>query len=107
MVDLLTAIQTKFETYIAHLQSIVAICCPRCQMMFCLTCGDTIHKDQSQQQAKTNPLFHCSDLQGVILGVGLYMLDQQFDQQKERKAMTKTDALNVPKKRKVSQFDDR
>lgn len=28
-----------------------------------------------------NPLFHCSNLQGVILGVGLGMLEQLFSEQ--------------------------
>ena len=48
-----------------------------------------------------NPLFHCSNLQGVILGVGLSMLEQLFVEQSQ-------DSMKVPllsdknnKKRKV------
>jgi len=32
------------------------------------------------QRLTTNPLFHCSNLQGVILGVGLFMLEQLYEQ---------------------------
>jgi hypothetical protein len=35
---------------------------------------------------RDDPLFHCSNLQGVILGVGLAMLEQVFNEQNQEHA---------------------
>lgn len=35
---------------------------------------------------RDDPLFHCSNLQGIILGVGLSMLEQVFNDQNQEQA---------------------
>ncbi|KAJ7068237.1 ubiquitin conjugating enzyme family protein [Mycena amicta] len=66
----------EFSSYIKHLQSIIQKTCPRCQSELCFACGEPI-TDKVQRPgaaAPGDPLFHCADVQGVILGMGLYML---------------------------------
>lgn len=41
----------------------------------CLACQESASSDPQKQ----DPLLHCADLQGVILGVGLTMLEQLFE----------------------------
>ena len=41
----------------------------------CLACQESASSDPGKQ----DPLLHCADLQGVILGVGLTMLEQLFE----------------------------
>jgi hypothetical protein len=45
-----------------------------------------------------NPLFHCANLQGVILGIGLHMIEQLFQEQHH----VPDDPVGGSKKRKVS-----
>ena len=55
--------------------------CPRCHSRVCLACQETVSSDPGRHSSsKENVLFHCADLQGVILGVGLTMLEQLFEQ---------------------------
>lgn len=49
--------------------------------MFCYACGEPVRPERDHIGRLTlpdNPLFHCANLQGVILGVGLSMLEQLF-----------------------------
>lgn len=48
-----------------------------------------------------NPLYHCSNLQGVILGVGLSMLENLFAQQSREGSSVKTPDAKNAKKRKA------
>ena len=48
-----------------------------------------------------NPLFHCSDLQGIILGVGLSMLEQMFIEQVRNEDGHKRVTTPKSKKRKA------
>jgi hypothetical protein len=52
--------------------------------MFCFACGEPIN-DPKTPESKTasndRDLFHCSNLQGIILGVGLAMLEQLYHDQ--------------------------
>ncbi|KAJ4481506.1 ubiquitin conjugating enzyme family protein [Lentinula edodes] len=93
------AIYPKFSTYIQHLQSKVPQRCPKCQTDFCFACGEKISQDAS------DPLWHCSNLQGVILGVGLFMIERLFEQQKEESEIKETTERET-KRRKTREIDD-
>ncbi|KAF7355299.1 Baculoviral IAP repeat-containing protein 6 [Mycena sanguinolenta] len=73
----------EFSSYISHLQSVVSKTCQRCHSEFCLACGEPITEKVQRPGAAApgDPLFHCADIQGVILGVGLSMLEQMFTEQ--------------------------
>jgi hypothetical protein len=47
-------------------------------------------------------LFHCPDLQGVILGVGLAMLEQTFAEERRDKPMEKASKATTGKRRKAT-----
>lgn len=67
--------QAEFSTYTTHLKKVAARRCPKCQKPFCFACGESMSE---AEQSDADCLFHCSNLQGVILGVGLAMLEQSF-----------------------------
>jgi hypothetical protein len=76
--------ETSFEAYINHLRGIVHQKCRRCRKAFCFACGETINGPKSPESTKASnghDLFHCSNLQGIILGVGLAMLEQLYHDQ--------------------------
>jgi hypothetical protein len=67
--------------YIEHLNRIIRHTCPSCHRIYCIACGEAISAEKTQRPnaaAGDNPLFHCSDIQGVILGNGLSMLEQVY-----------------------------
>ncbi|KAL4075903.1 hypothetical protein J3A83DRAFT_4089853 [Scleroderma citrinum] len=76
----------EFSSYIDHLCGIVKQVCPRCNIDFCFACGETINSSHNRSSASTAniSLFHCSNLQGVILGVGLAMLESTFAEQRRQ-----------------------
>ncbi|KAF5393669.1 hypothetical protein D9757_000044 [Collybiopsis confluens] len=93
------AIYRKFSTYIEQLQKIVPQKCAKCRTEFCFACGDKITQEVS------DPLWHCANLQGAILGVGLFMIERLFERQKEdlqSKDVTEREA----KRRKTRDSDD-
>lgn len=93
------AVQRKFSTYIEQLQKIVPQKCAKCRTEFCFACGDKITQEAS------DPLWHCANLQGAILGVGLFMIERLFERQKEdlqSKDVTEREA----KRRKTRDSDD-
>lgn len=52
--------------------------------MFCFACGEPINGPKPLEPTKAkddSDLFHCSKLQGIILGVGLAMLEQLYHDQ--------------------------
>ncbi|EGN93067.1 hypothetical protein SERLA73DRAFT_172419 [Serpula lacrymans var. lacrymans S7.3] len=80
------ALFSDFPTYIGQLRSTVRRTCPTCQTVFCYACGESVDSDKNQRQSVTSDddgLFHCSNLQGVILGVGLLMLETMFAEQRQ------------------------
>ncbi|KAJ3757032.1 hypothetical protein EV360DRAFT_46899 [Lentinula raphanica] len=93
------AVYPDFTTYIKHIRKIVPRTCTKCQTEFCLACGEKI------SQQTSDPLWHCSNLQGVILGVGLYMIEKQFEQQKEQ-IETRDTTERESKRRKTRDSDD-
>ncbi|KIJ56783.1 hypothetical protein M422DRAFT_72920 [Sphaerobolus stellatus SS14] len=100
------ALYTDFSEYIDNLRNLVRQRCPKCSAEFCLACGETISKEKIHRpNAATDddPLFHCSNLQGVILGVGLSMLEDLFmDQSRDAPKLTEKNS----KKRKVQETAD-
>ncbi|KAJ3547662.1 hypothetical protein NMY22_g1567 [Coprinellus aureogranulatus] len=77
------AIYPEFSTYIDRLRSTVRATCPRCHSEVCLACREPVSGEKARASSSNDPLFHCSDLQGIILGVGLLMLEQTFVEQQE------------------------
>ena len=76
--------QPQFTMYISHLKAITRQTCTKCKTVFCLACGERVTPErdfQGRLVLDENPLYHCADLQGVILGVGLTMLEQVFADQ--------------------------
>ncbi|KAI0775857.1 ubiquitin conjugating enzyme family protein [Trametes elegans] len=75
------ALFPTFTQYIKHLQSIVSPTCTRCQKTFCFACGESStpsHKKVPAPLDVDDSLFHCANLQGAILGIGLAMLEKAF-----------------------------
>ncbi|KAK7049543.1 hypothetical protein VNI00_005574 [Paramarasmius palmivorus] len=78
------AVFNDFSTYIDHLRKIAPQTCQRCHTEFCFACGETASSDKASRASMAqdyDPLFHCSNLQGVILGIGLYMIEHMFTEQ--------------------------
>ncbi|KIK65287.1 hypothetical protein GYMLUDRAFT_38722 [Collybiopsis luxurians FD-317 M1] len=93
------AIYPRFSTYIEQLRKQVLQKCIKCQTEFCFACGDKI------TQEGLDPLWHCANLQGVILGVGLFMIERLFEQQKEESDLKDTTEREA-KRRKTRDVDD-
>ncbi len=84
--------QPEFSSFIQHLLTIVRKTCQGCKKPFCFACGESINADKVHRPSAAqddNPLFHCSNLQGVILGVGLFMLEQMFVEQSQNDTESK------------------
>ncbi|KAF8897511.1 hypothetical protein BD779DRAFT_1491261 [Infundibulicybe gibba] len=78
------ALFPDFSVYIENLRKTVRQTCQRCHSDFCLACGESISADKAKRPSAASgedPLFHCSNLQGVILGIGLFMLESMFSDQ--------------------------
>lgn len=104
--------QSEFSTYIGQLRDVVRQTCQGCRSEFCLACGEPISVDKIKRPTAAtddNPLFHCSNLQGVILGVGLSMLEQLFSEQNQEVPESKEYKARSTKRRKTDSshdFDD-
>ena len=70
--------QNDFFSYVQRLKGLVRKLCPTCNKQFCLACGESIAKVHSKDE---DILFHCPNLQGVLLGVGLFMLENKYTEQ--------------------------
>ncbi|KAJ7283680.1 ubiquitin conjugating enzyme family protein [Mycena rebaudengoi] len=91
---------SEFTSYITYLRKVVPKTCERCHSNFCLACGEPISGIQRPGAATIgDPLFHCPDMQGVLLGVGLTMLEQMFAEQ-TRDASTAQDHKTRNNKRR-------
>ncbi|EAU84763.2 ubiquitin conjugating enzyme family protein [Coprinopsis cinerea okayama7 len=80
------ALHSDFTSYIERLRSIVRARCQRCHSEVCLACREPVSPEKEKAKSTTSandPLFHCADLQGLILGVGLLMLEQLFQNKDE------------------------
>ncbi|KAI0650839.1 ubiquitin conjugating enzyme family protein [Trametes meyenii] len=75
------ALYPSFPDYIKQLQSIVSRTCGRCQKTYCLACGESSTPNHAKVPAPLDAdvsLFHCANLQGIILGIGLAMLEKAY-----------------------------
>ena len=70
--------QSDFSVYVQRLKGLVRKLCPTCNKLFCLACGEPITEAQSKGE---DVLFHCPNLQGVLLGVGLFTLENKYTEQ--------------------------
>ena len=55
--------------------------CDRCSQSFCFACGESSTATHNKVSASLDvdiSLFHCANIQGVVLGVGLAMLEKSF-----------------------------
>ncbi|KAI6047226.1 ubiquitin conjugating enzyme family protein [Pisolithus marmoratus] len=76
----------EFSSYVQHLRAIVKRSCPNCNIEFCFACGEVVNTVNNRPSASrgNTSLFHCSNMQGVILGVGLAMLEATFAEQRQQ-----------------------
>ncbi|KAF4602410.1 hypothetical protein EYR40_005617 [Pleurotus pulmonarius] len=97
------AIFSDFSIYIEHIRKIVRQQCSRCQSEFCFACGESVSADKGKRpgMGSDEPLFHCSNLQGVILGVGLFMLEQMYYEQVHDSSSSSDTQPRNNKRRKV------
>jgi hypothetical protein len=98
------AIYSDFSIYIEQLQKIVRRTCQRCHLGFCFACGEPVTGEKVQRPAAAtddDPLFHCSNLQGVILGIGLSMLEQMFSEQSQEPSDVPDHKVRNSKRRKM------
>ncbi|KAL0579537.1 hypothetical protein V5O48_002466 [Marasmius crinis-equi] len=102
------AIYPQFSTYVESLRKIVPQTCKRCHTEFCLACGESIAPEKSSRPdaQPQDILFHCSNLQGVVLGVGLYMIEQMFSEQNGESAENNKDKSRTTKRRKTDTVAD-
>lgn len=98
----LTRIQPDFIQYIAHVRKVVRRTCSKCRKDYCFACGEPF-QDKSQRPGAGAPqdLFHCSNLQGCLLGVGLSQLETMFVEQQQESGSKGKDG-KTGKKRKVT-----
>ncbi|TFL06053.1 hypothetical protein BDV98DRAFT_499797 [Pterulicium gracile] len=91
-----------FTTYIDNVRKNIQKICPSCKVQFCVACGESSHEraDRPGVASGGNPMFHCSNLQGVILGMGLTMLEQVFFEQQTREG-DGDDESRTAKKRRI------
>lgn len=100
-------IQSEFSKYIEQLRRIVRHTCPSCHKAYCIACGEPVNAEKPHRPnaaAGDDPLFHCSNLQGVILGNGLSMLEQVYadviqepsEDQEARSRTNKRRKMDVP-----------
>ena len=88
-------------------------------MIYCIACGEAVNAEKTQRPnaaAGDDPLFHCSDIQGVILGNGLSMLEQVYadiiqehaggDPNARTTKRRKVDALTTPSHAPTPDGDD-
>jgi hypothetical protein len=60
--------------------------CHNCNTEFCACCGESYSNRDAKPGIRLDILFHCSDLQGVIIGMGLFMIDMTFETQQSQRA---------------------
>ncbi|KAF9451700.1 hypothetical protein P691DRAFT_327967 [Macrolepiota fuliginosa MF-IS2] len=95
-----------FEMYIEHVRKVARKKCQRCHSEFCTACGEPVSAERTHRPGAAmddNELFHCSNLQGVILGLGLAILEQQFVEDTESE---NDSSERISKRRKTSPAED-
>ncbi|GFZ49786.1 hypothetical protein JCM24511_07189 [Saitozyma sp. JCM 24511] len=117
------AVLPDFPSYTSYLASVIRPVCPECSHVTCLACGDPVDRappqlnfsfgddggkakdrgNASTSSLEVPELLHCVNLQGVIIGVGLYMIEQAFGQ--GRVDYPPTPKTPPAKKRKTGTFN--
>ncbi|KAG6814198.1 hypothetical protein H0H92_000875 [Tricholoma furcatifolium] len=103
------AIYPSFSTFITQLREGIRQACKTCKIDICLACGEPVAERLKRPDAgEPDVLFHCSNLQGVILGVGLSMLEQLFIENTQVPRDTKEQTVRTNKRRKtdISELDE-
>ncbi|KAI0065922.1 hypothetical protein BV25DRAFT_1797993 [Artomyces pyxidatus] len=99
------AIYATFPRYIEQLRNVVRQKCKGCSKEFCLACGEPIDQPKITGSAVNElddpDLFHCSNLQGVILGIGLAMLEQLYHDQIQHASGSSESRSRSNKRKKV------
>lgn len=97
------AIFPDFLLYIQHLRRVVKRTCPACKVDFCFACGEPINTANNRDPSSSDDdkLFHCSNLQGVILGIGLAMLEHTFSEQRQQTSEESSQKSKTNKRRKT------
>ncbi|KDQ64475.1 hypothetical protein JAAARDRAFT_28107 [Jaapia argillacea MUCL 33604] len=95
--------ELDFAKFTARLSKIVLQTCQRCSKDFCLACGESINAETSKRPSvlDDDPLFHCSNLQGVILGIGLSMIEELYSEQTRHTPVEQDYSVRNAKRRKV------
>ena len=105
MIVVQTRSQSDFSLYIEHLGKIVRRKCQRCRQTSCFACGESVSGDKARRPSTAvddDPLFHCSNLQGAILGVGLSMLEQLFTEQTRESVSEQDPKARTSKRRRTN-----
>ncbi|KIY34108.1 ubiquitin-conjugating enzyme family protein [Cryptococcus gattii E566] len=111
----------KFPQYTTYLNRIIRPHCPQCHQITCLACGERVDRPSALHSQHTKDkapmiyvpdipspttqeaLLHCPNLQGVILGVGLHMIEKTFSQSRDPTSSTENSGKTPPsKKRKTN-----
>ena len=74
-------------------------------MPFCLACGDRIDLEKASAPGYDS-LFHCPNLQGIILGIGLSRLERLYIEQSQGSSSEPAEINSNKKKRKVTAVND-
>nr|XP_018260191.1 uncharacterized protein I303_07108 [Kwoniella dejecticola CBS 10117]OBR82349.1 hypothetical protein I303_07108 [Kwoniella dejecticola CBS 10117] len=111
---------SDFSAYTAYLKGKTRATCPLCRQITCLACGDKINADggltpQNNGKAPNLPvekiLLHCPNVQGVLLGVGLHMIEQAFSSGGESRSQVKNmsgkSSVRAPPEKKQKTSADR
>ncbi|QRV91387.1 ubiquitin-conjugating enzyme [Ceratobasidium sp. AG-Ba] len=87
------AIHSSFKTYINTLREIIQHKCTNCGQVYCLACGESVSAASAQKER---------NFPGVILGIGLHMIEQLFTEQHKSPDELVPGTEGGSKKRKVS-----
>ncbi|KZO91353.1 hypothetical protein CALVIDRAFT_521696 [Calocera viscosa TUFC12733] len=100
-----TAIWGDFGQYVSYLRAHGQQQCPSCSVDVCLACGELVSaaradKPKRKDDNPLDPLFHCSELQGLLLGMGLSMVEKMFEDQVREAKEERVDDQDEGKSRK-------
>lgn len=100
------AIPDTFALYIQHLEQVVRAKCPDCGRVICLACSDEVAAPSASKEpllAGDTPatLLHCPDLQAVILGVGLSLVEKMYYGTLQSESLLPSPEMRPSKKTKL------
>ncbi|KAL1412563.1 hypothetical protein Q8F55_000310 [Vanrija albida] len=108
------ALFPTFPAYTAHLASLIEHECPNCHHTTCRACGEAVTTGSSSKgkakgkspnsDGEIESLLHCLNAQGVIIGVGLHMIEEGFSAAPALATPDEKDETHPTKKRKVKKL---